>query len=92
MSAQENITAKELDNIEAALKKWIKPNLYWRYAELENQFNSCKHRIGEDGPEYDEYYKEMASEAKGEMRKLESAFENLHKGLAAIVAQAKRAA
>lgn len=92
MSKQENMTAKELDNIEAALKKWMKPDLYWRYAELKNQFNSCKHRIGEDGPEYDEYLKEMVSEAKGEMRKLESVFENLHKGLAAIVTQAKRAA
>lgn len=92
MSKQKAMTAKELDYVEAAIKSWMKPDLFWRHAELKNQFNSCKHRIGDDGPEYDEYWKGLVSEAEVEMHKLEKTLAKLRKGLSAVIEQAKRAA
>lgn len=92
MSKQKAMTAKELDHVEAALKSWMKPNLFWKYEELKNQFNSCRYRIGEDGPEYDEIWKELVSEAEVEMHKLEKTLAKLRKGLSAVIKQAKRAA
>ena len=86
------MTAKELDKFEAALKGILQADLYWKYAEFENQSASCRYKIGEDSLEYDEYWKELVAEAEREMRKLEKTFTELRNYVAVVIEQAKRAA